>query len=75
MVRKDLTLYLFNPNQAGLFGWPTGRGGGGIKTTRFSTYYSLIFHPNQSNMVSNDKLGLYLPVETLKPALCCILCP
>ena len=50
---------------------------GGVKSTLwlFEASGDLIFGPNQSNMVSNDSLGLYLPVETLKPILCCILCP
>ena len=63
------------PKWPGLFGSIHGPGGGGIKTPGFFSYYSLIFHSNQSNMVSNDRLELYLPVETLKPFLCCILCP
>ena len=50
---------------------------GGVKSTRwfFEPSGDLNSRPNQSNMVSNDRLGLYLPVETLKPILCCILCP
>ena len=42
---------------------------------RFEASGDFIFCPNQSNMVSNDTLGLYLPAETLKPFLCCILSP
>ena len=50
---------------------------GGVKMTQrlFEASGDLICCPKQSNMVSNDSLGLYLPVETLKPILCCILCP
>ena len=64
-----------NSTYTGLSEIPTIPGGGQIDPMAFEASGDLIFGPNQSNMVSNDSLGLYLPVETLKPILCCILCP
>ena len=50
-------------------------GRGGFETKRFLIYSNAIFYSNQPNIVSNDRVGLYLPVETLKLFLCVILCP
>ena len=54
---------------------PKKHGGGGIKTTRFLGCYSLIFHPNESNMVSNESWHLYPPIEYLKTILCLVVFP
>ena len=62
---KELPLTLLAP---GFFRYLQHRGGG-IKSTRwfFEPSGDLNSRPNQSNKVSDDRLDLYLPVETLKP--------
>ena len=70
----EYTLMHLNSTYTGLFEIPTIPGGGQIDPMAFEASGDLIFGPNHSNMVSYDSLGLYLPVETLKPILCCILC-
>ena len=45
-------------------GWGWGVGGGKCPP-RFLGGYGLIFHPNESNMVSNESWDLYQPKEAL----------
>ena len=44
-------------------------GGGGKCPPRFLGGYGLIFHPNESNMVSNESWDLYQPKESLNTLL------
>ena len=64
-----------NPIRTERFRLPLDWGGADCALRRFEASGDFISCLNQSNMVSNDTLGLYLPAETLKPILCCILCP
>ena len=66
-----------NPNQHGLFGLSIARGGegGGKCPPWFLGGYGLIFHPNESNMVSNESWHLYPPIEYLKTILCLVVFP
>ena len=69
-ISGHLASSTLNPNQHGLFGLSIAQGGGGGKCPpRFLGGYGLIFHPNESNMVSNESWDLYQPKESLNTLL------
>jgi len=64
-----------NPNQGGRFDRSIGGRGDRKCTLDFLSYYILILHSNQPNIISNESWHLHLPVECLKTILCCLVLP
>ena len=54
------SVYFFNPIRTERFRLPLDWGGADCALRRFEASGDFIFCPNQSNMVSNDSLGLWL---------------
>ena len=75
LKKQAWKLSTFNPIRTERFRLPWDWGGADCALWLFEASGDFNFCPNQWNMVSNDTLGLYLPAETLKPILCCILSP